>query len=287
MKKKIFIPQTLKTAFTEKYPKYGRILDMFEEANGCLAEWENISKPRLAKFVAFMSERLARTSVKTYCAMIKSVLNLYNDDVELPKGYEAILSPKNDVSQQTWLTDKEIGKLLCYEPKNDTERLVKNQFCIGALTGARHSDYCRFTNENIIGESLVYISQKSHVKAEIPICPAVCRILKENESYGLKGKTISAPTFNDTIRSVCRMSGISERIKLYQAGELTEGEKWEYVTSHTARRSFATNLYLRGADLYSISVLMGHSSTAMTERYIVCGLRKMPENVIAYFTQFT
>ena len=277
---------TLKAAFAAKYPKYMQLLSMFEEANGCPATWENLTKPRLAHWVSFMTERLAKTSVKTYCAMIKSVLNLYNEEVELPKGYTYILSPRNDVSQHTWLTDKEIGKLLLYEPKNDTERLVKNQFCLGALTGARHSDYCRFTNENIIGESLVYISQKSHVKTEIPLCPAVRRILQENESRGLNGRTISDTTFNDTIRAICRMSGISERIKLYQAGELTEGRKWEYITSHTARRSFATNLYLRGADLYSISVLMGHTSTTMTERYIVCGLKRMPESVLKYFSQF-
>ena len=277
---------TLKEAFAAKYPKYAKVLAMFEEANGCPATWENLTKPKLARFVAFMGERLARTSVRTYCAMLKSVMNLYNEEVDFPRGYEAILSPKNDVSQQTWLTDKEIGRLLLYEPRNDVERLVRNQFCIGALTGARHSDYCRFTEANIVGNSLVYISQKTHVKAEIPLCPAVRRILQENRKYGMSGCTLSDPTFNETIRTICHLSGISEQVKLYQAGIFTEGEKWKYVSSHTARRSFATNLYLRGADLYSISVLMGHSNTTMTERYIVCGLRKMPETVLAYFTQF-
>lgn len=277
---------TLKEAFFEKYPKYGRILDMYEEANGCPASWEEISKPRLAKFVGYMSERLARTSVKTYCAMLKSVLNLYNEEVDLPKGYEAILSPKNDISQQTWLTDKEISKLLKYKPQNDIERIVRNQFCLGALTGARHSDYTGFSSENIVEESLVYISRKTHIKSEIPLSPAVSRILNENENLGLVGKSVSDPTFNGTIRNICRKCGITERIKLYQAGEFSEGEKWEYISSHTARRSFATNLYLRGADLYSISVLMGHSSTTMTENYIVCGLRKMPDAVLGYFRQF-
>ena len=277
---------TLKEAFAAKYPRYPKVLAMYEAANGCPATWEGLTKPRLARFVAYMGERLARTSVRTYCAMLKSVMNLYNEEIDFPRGYEAILSPKNDVSQQTWLTDAEIGKLLLYEPKNDVERLVRNQFVLGALTGARHSDYCRFTEANIVGGSLVYISQKTHVKAEIPLCPAVRRILHENKLHGLSGRTLSDPTFNETIRAICRAAGISERVKLYQAGEFTEGEKWEYVSSHTARRSFATNLYLRGADLYSISVLMGHNSTSMTERYIVCGLRKMPDNVLAYFTQF-
>ena len=276
----------LNEAFSEKYPKYAKILGMFEAANHCPATWENVTKANLAAFVEHMRGRLANTSVKTYCAMVKSVLNLYSDVVELPKGYEAILSPKSDVSQQTWLTDKEITKLMEYEPKNGLERLVKNQFLLGALTGARHSDYVNFSEKNIIGGSLVYVSQKTHIKSEIPLAPAVRRILEENERNGLSGKTVSDPTFNAALRGICRAAGINEEMKLYQAGEMCEGQKWQFISSHTARRSFATNLYLRGADMCSITMLMGHANTNMTEKYIVCGLRRLPENVLGYFRQF-
>lgn len=278
--------ETLKEAFAMKHPQYLNVLRMFEEANGCEAAWENITKPRLAKFVAYMADRLAANSVKTYCAMVKSTLRLYSDVVELPKGYEVILSPRRDVSQQTWLTDAEIDKLLRYEPRNEYERIVRNQFCLGALTGARHSDYIKFSRADIVDGRLSYVSVKTHVKTEIPLAPAVSRILEENERMGITGRKLADSSFNDNIRNICRACGINDRIKLYQAGEFSEGEKWEYVSSHTARRSFATNLYLRGADLYSISVLMGHTSTEMTERYIVCGLRKMPDNVLEYFRQF-
>lgn len=278
--------ETLRTAFLSKYPKYGKILRYFEEANGCPATWTSISKPRLAKFVAFLGDNMAATSCKTYCAMLKSVLHLYDADVELPKGYEAILSPKKDVSQQTWLTDEEINKLIKSEPGWANERYVLNMFLLGALTGARHSDYICFTEENIVGDYLVYISRKTHTEARIPLSPAVERILIENKRGGFLKKQMSDVTFNKIIREICKQSKINEKIKLYQAGEFTEGPKWQYVSSHTARRSFATNLYLRGADLYTISLLMGHSSTQMTERYIVCGVKKIPDNVLEYFRQF-
>lgn len=278
--------ETLREAFLAKYPNYPNILNMFEEANGCKAEWGNITKPRLAKFVSYMSDRIAATSLKTYCAMLKATLRLYSDVVELPKGYESVLSPRKDLSQQTWLTDAEIEKLLNYEPRNTYERIVRNQFCLGALTGARHSDYIKFSLSDIVGDTLAYVSVKTHVKTEIPLAPAVSRILEENERLGISGRKLADSSFNDNIRNICRACGITDRIKLYQAGEFSEGEKWEFISSHTARRSFATNLYLRGADLYSISVLMGHTSTEMTERYIVCGLRKMPDNVLEYFRQF-
>ena len=44
--------ETLKEAFNEKYPAYSkRILEKFEKVNKCEANWENITKPNLAKFV--------------------------------------------------------------------------------------------------------------------------------------------------------------------------------------------------------------------------------------------
>lgn len=144
----------------------------------------------------------------------------------------------------------------------------------------------RKTRPYSIRESLVYISKKTHTESRIPLSPAVERILSENRKAGFVDQTISDVTFNKTIREICKSCNLDEPIKLYQAGEFTEGPKWQYVSSHTARRSFATNLYLRGADLYTISLLMGHSSTQMTERYIVCGLKKIPDNVLGYFTQF-
>lgn len=277
----------LRTAFAEKYPQYAnRVLNMYEQANNCPATWENISKIRLAKFVSFLNGKLAKSSVKTYCAMMKSVFNIYNEEVKLPKGYEDILSVKKDVSQNTWLNDSEIERIIAYIPANDTERLVKNQFIMGCVTGARHSDYMKFTRENVVGERLVYVSIKTHIQAEVPLSKVVERLIAENEMFYIAGKEVSDPTFNKTIREICRKLGMNERLKLYRAGEFVEGAKYEFISSHTARRSFATNLYLRGADLYAISKMMGHSSVTMTEGYISCGLRDLSDDILDYFKTF-
>ncbi|GAE83319.1 site-specific integrase [Bacteroides reticulotermitis] len=277
----------LRQAFENKYPKYaGRIERLYREANDCELTFANITKPKLSRFASFLVDRLSRSSSRTYCAMFKAVLNLYNEEVDLPSGYASILSLKNDVSENAFLNDSEIQKLIKFEPSTRNERLVRNQFVLGCLTGARHSDYINFTHGNIQDERIVYVSQKTHIRAEIPLSPVVERLLKENEEYFMIDKEVSSPTFNATIRSICKQVGINERIKLYQAGEYVEGERWEFVSSHTARRSFATNLYLRGADLYLISKLMGHSSVNQTEGYICCGVRDIPDAIMKYFGSF-
>ncbi len=42
----------------------------------------------------------------------------------------------------------------------------------------------------------------------------------------------------------------------------------EGCSSHSGRRSFCTNLIMKGYDIKSVSVLMGHSSIQMTSKYI-------------------
>lgn len=51
-------------------------------------------KSPIAGFVDYMEERLAPNSVRQYAAKLKAVLNLYNEEVELPKDYNKILSVK-------------------------------------------------------------------------------------------------------------------------------------------------------------------------------------------------
>ena len=46
-------------------------------------------------------------------------------------------------------------------------------------------------------------------------------------------------------------------------------EKWELVSSRTARRSFATNLVKKGANIRAVQMLLGHSSVSVTEKYIL------------------
>ena len=162
--------------------------------------------------------------------------------------------------------------------KNANEQLVRTQFLIGAFTGCRHSDYTRLNNRNIVGGMISYVSLKTKTHATVPLKPIVKELLTN-----LPKEEVSDPTFNNNIRNICRKTGITEAVKIFKAGKEVEGEKWEFVSSHTARRSFATNLYLRGADLYSISQMMGHASVEMTQNYLCCGLREQSAQVMEYF----
>ena len=277
---------TFRDALLEHYPKRGKILQFFEKANKCSWEWENFSKINLNRFKDYLLKKVSPNSAKQYIQIFKAVVNRYIDNFDMPTNWETMLQTKNDASQQIYLTENDILRIINVNPRNDAMRYVQNSFVVGCLTGSRHSDYVTFTTDDIRDGYLVYVSKKTHIESKVPLSKTVVRILKENERNDIQERVISDDYFNDLVRELCKMAGINESMKLYRRGKYEKGEKWQFSSSHTARRSFATNLYLRGADLYQISKMMGHTSVKQTERYICCGLKDISPEVKGFFNSF-
>ena len=282
--------ETLYDALYDKYPQNGLIGVKWEEATNTDFEWESISKANLAKFADYLCSTMAKNSARQYCAKLKAVMELHSDTHDFPTGWRKLLSIKDDESQQIYLTEDEIKRLIVYHPRTETEAIVLQQFILGCLTGARHSDYSRFTTANVqSATTLVYVSQKTHIKAELPLSPIAKGILfgGVGDFVGAYKKKVSDHTFNDTIRDICKRSDITQEIQLYRHGKFWIGEKYKAVSSHTSRRSFCTNLYLRCRDLYLVSKLAGHSDTKMTERYICCATEALTQQALDYFNEFS
>lgn len=277
--------ETLKDAFYEKFPRNHKILEYYETANKCECTWENLTKVRLQRYADFLKANLSLNTAKSYCSKLKTLLNIYSDEHEMPKGFEKVLNIRKDESEQTFLTTDEINRLIEYEPAGRSEWLVRNLFVIGCLTGARHSDYIRFTRHNFKGNNLVYVSIKTHHKTEVPLSDTLRRLITENEQQCFCDVSFSDVYFNRLIKQICRKAGINDVLTMYNFGKTTTKEKWKFVSSHTARRSFATNLYLHGVDLYTISQLCGHSSVEITKTYICCA-PKIDDKVMSYLCEF-
>ena len=270
---------TLKTAFVEKYPAHANtIIRMFEAANLCDASWENLTKIRLQKFIDYMGERISPNSVHQYCTKFKAVLNLYSDEVELPRGYAKILTPRKCASTAVYLTEEELQRLIDYRAKNDREEFVRDVFLISAFGGMRHSDAIRLNESNIVGNTIQYVSVKTKIHTIVPLKPIVRDYIINRPIVEMEDST-----YNRIIRRICRKCGISDRVKVFKAGNESEGEKWQYVSSHTARRTCGTLLYLRGVDILTISKILGHTDIKTTQNYIKADMRRDSEALMGYY----
>ncbi len=147
---------------------------------------------------------------------------------------------------------------------------VRDWFLLLAWTGSRFSDLDKIGKSNIKGNTITYRQQKTNTLVTIPLHPVVTDILQK---YNYKmPDVISNQKFNDYIKDVCKLAQIdgSETFTRTVGGKLvTETKpKYDLVSSHTCRRSFCTNMYLRGLDTLMIRSISGHKTEKSFLKYI-------------------
>lgn len=273
--------RTFVGAFLTKYPQRSNIIEYFEQTLGHLPKWKDITDWNLQDFVIMLNDSMCQSSARTACSMLKAVINANSGEIDIPsKNYAKILSLKKEPSQAVFLNEKEIQMIDAYIPENEKECCVKRIFMIEALTGARHSDAERLGMENIDKTSgeLTYVPIKTTgCIIHLPVHKMLIKYLQGKKT------TTDLGTFNRILRDICRKCGIVDKIAIFRHGENTVGEKWEYVSSHTGRRSFATNLFLRdSSDISTIQKFMGHSDPKITMGYI-CGEKKPSSEIMNFF----
>ena len=152
---------------------------------------------------------------------------------------------------------------------------ARDWLLISCETGQRVSDFGRFTKDMIRYENnkpfLEFTQVKTKKLMTLPLTKKVMSIL--NKRNGDFPNKISDQNYNYYIKEVCKLAGINEKVYGSKKNPVTNRnksgmyEKWELVTSHIGRRSFATNNYSK----IPTSLLMyatGHTTEKMFLVYI-------------------
>jgi len=246
-----------------------------------IREWEDITKSSLYEFHDHLVDALSNGSAKTILAYLKSILHRNEDDLDLPRGWEKILSVKGDTTRGTFLKPDELKAFEAVPTRSGKEALVKVESLIEAYTGARISDVMTFTEENYKDGYLVYTSKKTKVTASIPISEKTKGWIAYAQTHRGDEPTLKAR--NEIIRRLAKRAGITEPVKTRRGGVENVTEKWEVLSSHCFRRSTATNLVMAGASLTEAKVCLGHTSEQMTSRYVVAFQPTLSKQAMAYF----
>jgi integrase len=153
----------------------------------------------------------------------------------------------------------------------------------------------RFTKEQIRienGKHLIeFTQQKTGKNMTVALHPKVLEIL--NKRSGNFPYKISAQKYNDFIKDVCKLAEINEPTKGSKMVETQKGskvyrkqsgtyKKYELVTSHIGRRSFATNFYTTIPTSLLINIT-GHSTEAMFLNYIGKSNKDLALEITKYF----
>lgn len=153
-------------------------------------------------------------------------------------------------------------------------QLSKDVFLCGIYTVQRYSDYHRINKDNLIElpnhkKALKIRQQKTNTDVVIPISPRLNRILKK---YNYTLPKSYSQKVNEDIKIIGQLAGITHKVDHEeQKGVMvvrTKIEKYKLITTHTARRTGATLLYLAGMDVHTIMKFTGHKSERDFYKYI-------------------
>jgi site-specific recombinase XerD len=117
-------------------------------------------------------------------------------------------------------------------------------------------------------------AKKTDKQTIIPVKPIVRKILDKYTTDGvlLMPRAISNQKMNDYIKDVVKAVGIKQTVEIVvsESGRTKTKifEKWQLVSSHTCRRSFATNALLSGMEKQRIMNITGHSKEKDFDSYV-------------------
>jgi integrase len=194
---------------------------------------------------------------------LKAVLNeSFKRKLHNNRDYMNFIKPSENVDN-VYLSIEEYDKIYNLELKG-IKKTARDLFLIGCYTALRVSDYSRLT-PNDIRDGFIYLEQKkTKGKVVIPVHKRVAEVI---EAYGGSPK-LSEQKLNQYIKEVCKMAGITELIGVKENGKYVYKEKYQLVSSHTARRSAATNMALNGTPLRDIMQITGHTTESSLLKYI-------------------
>jgi site-specific recombinase XerD len=263
-KKKRFEFSDMNKAFYDDFVKY---LQTFNLASNTIGQ--KIKHIKLWLNEAYKLELHSETKYKTAFEGIQEKSdNIALDEEELQRIFDLDFS--NPKSKDAMKYKVLIMEKLAESYKLETLDVVRDGFLLECWTGCRFSDLGKITKQNIKNGLITIKQQKTGTEVIIPLHPISTAIL-EKYNY-TPPKPVSNQRFNEIIKIICRISEITEKEKK----EITKGglkqidyiEKCDLVSSHTGRRSFATNNYRMGLDTYTIMRITGHKTESSFLKYI-------------------
>ena len=215
--------------------------------------------PKASKYgVLKTGGRLSNNSVVSYYGTLRTAINrAYKEGiitVNPTKEFDFASKVRQEPSRREYLTLDELKTLINTECRHE---IVKRAFLFSSLCGLRFSDirklrWCDLQRSG--GRVRIEITmQKTKEPLYLPISDEALKWLPERGEAN--GSDFIFPlthegTVNDTLQHWAKVAGITK-----------------HISFHVRRHTHATMMLTLGADLYTVSKLLGHKNIATTQIY--------------------
>jgi site-specific recombinase XerD len=270
----------------EFYEKYNKVLKAKRQSNymsyhTCLSHlltfrknkclpFDSVDFKFFEGFIHYLTKKnLSLNHIATMISRLKAVMQRAHSEGLHTNTQFKDFKKRMESTDSIYLTEEELNKIYKLNLTGYLDK-ARDYFLIGSYTGLRFEDWDRVSNGKVVNGVLKVRSTKTGEVSTIPIHPIVSAILDKYE--GELPHKPSNQKMNEYIKVVAMRANINDHVetRITKGGirEINTNEKHELVTTHTARRSLATNLVLRGVSPYVVMKVTGHKSLSSFERYV-------------------
>jgi len=228
------------------------------------------------KFVQFLTKKgYSKNTIGGHVKNIKIFMNeavarKLTSNLEYKSKRFKVLEEQVD---KIYLNQEEI-KVIYELDLTENERLerVRDLFIVACYTGLRFSDLIQVTKENFIndGTQIRVRTNKTGEIVNIPVHKFIKQIITKYN--GNLPPTISNEKMNQYLKEIGKLAMLEDNVPI----GITRGGKLQHevfkksalISTHTARRSFATNAFLMAIPPISIMKITGHKTEKSFMKYI-------------------
>jgi integrase len=259
----------------------------------------DIDQTLIDNFTNYLNSFLALNTSAKYLTVLKTLISYATQKklISINVSLENKVRVRKAVADNIYLNEDEIKGIMEIKDNDLPTKLyrtVRDLFVIGCNTGLRFQDYSILKAASIRDGFLEIDPQKLEkkyyltTKVVIPVLPMVEEVFKRypkglpkspcNQVFNncLKEIAKKIPSLNKDYEKKLIKGHKVERIKL---------KKYDMVVTHTARRSYCTNMYLRRVPIPTIMAISGHKTEENFLKYIKADNRKHAEILKAMFDE--
>ena len=225
-------------------------IDKYQTANKIILKIKDIDLKFVSTFTKYMQDlKYSNGHTQKKISDIKIVcLDAQLNGIETNPQLQNVtgIRVKNDYI--IYLTETELEQIAQTEYKSTALQNAKQWLLLGAMIGQRGNDLLNLSENNITNRSSLKLieltQQKGNKNIVIPFSPQMETLLKNGFPY-----KISIQKFNRHLKEVCKIAEINSITAGYKFDKeskrkvLGKFEKWQLITSHDLRRTFASNNY--------------------------------------------
>lgn len=260
------------------YKTFKKIIENYQEVIKKQIHLLDVNKPFVEKFTNWLINTKEYSvnyagkqidNLKTVCLDAEKLEIPINNQIKFIESFSENTEDRLIVT----LSIDEIEQIRTTELETKAHINARKWLLIGCQIGQRSNDLLAITKEDFRytskGINLDLIQQKTSKPVTIPIVEDyIIDMIENNLPY-----KISSQKLNEYIKEICKIAKIDEVIKGKKIDKDTKRKKldfypkYELITSHCFRRSFATNYYKRMHTPILMNIT-GHTKESIFLNYI-------------------